>query len=165
MPKSLLLASIVLAGGCGSDDISLCDVHFGEDARAEIVSDPRNWIPEGASDFYFFHSGFAGNHTDYWSFTCENNDDCFAVAERFIDRADLITFEFPRRAILQKGPGYFDESFQTVNWDLRTITNGVMAEETRRNNFLDFVAIDLKEHRVLVTRWSGGFPANERGAR
>lgn len=179
VPGMLLLLWL---SGCGFDDSHDANqsVHTGDDARGQILKwahsavrlgDNGGGLPASAKNFWLFAGGTFNGSITYWTFDCDNREDCMRAVGYLGDLrpVDFKPWAPSRYAVVMGGLDYYSTFENPRNkrprshpWDVRGIKNGLVYERVEGDHRrMVYYAIDFDRNRVYYHYESGGFPPDE----
>ena len=165
VPIMLLFGLLFLTGPAAGPDWTSVDT--GQEALGRIESERSGYVPELASDFYYWDQGFLSDHTTYWSFNCTSLAECKLAAAPVrssfhsgpvLTDAEFREWTIPEYDFIVSGPGYFGKQHSSEKWDVSGIRHGTSAIRIDYNSpdsELQFSAIDFDALRVYRLRWYG----------
>lgn len=168
--KAICMLAYSLACGCDiPTNLTSQDVYTGNEARDRILrwhkladSDDLPKLPESTGDFYLYDGGSYSGVITYWSFKCDNAEDCWAAltALRGVpSKSEFKPWQPSRFAVVMRGPGFYSSEFATDKWNVKTIQNGMVYEDVQGGNErMYYYAVDFDTSRVYCHKESGGFP-------
>jgi hypothetical protein len=153
-----LCVACAALGGCG-DPLKDYEPYrrHGEGAAASLAVDGRISIPQHSTEHYYFHTGFAGSHTYYWSMKCRSVSDCYDAVSKNAPRDRFVDFRGSKRRMIAEGPAYFDPKYADPAWQVSKIGRAVAWEFARERTY-EMCIIDLESCRVLYCKWTGSYP-------
>ncbi len=165
LPIMLLFVLLILTGPVADPDWT--SVVTGQSAIERIQSEKSGYVPNLASDVFYWDEGLLSDHTTYWSFTCATLSECKLAAwpvqssfhrEPVLTAEDFQEWSVPEFDFILKGPGHFGKQHSSEKWDVTRIRRGTSAiriDYDSGDSELQFSAIDYDMLRVFRLRWYG----------